>query len=388
MTITTRAGKGSPLTNAEMDANLTAIDADITAIEADLTAIDADITAIQTITSRLPSTLSGQAGKGLRVNSAESAYESVGLLNMNRLINGDLSVWQEASSYTGKTASFKAADMWVMSITSSGTWTVDRSTDVPTVAQAGRLLNYSIRALCTTADATVNTGDLAWLGVRVEGYDYLTLYQQTQTVQFWVKSSKTGVYCVALRNSGADRSYISQITVNAADTWEKKTVTVTASPSGGTWDFTTGVGLELAFTLVSGATFHTTANAWQSGNYFATSSQVNLADTINSYIRVADVRLVPGVDASNVIVPSYGERLASCQRYYETTSGLRCINTGSGSASVRITWVFSVEKRASPTVTAGTGSTESLTAKNVTFFQSTGAGSTYDTGVVTADARL
>jgi hypothetical protein len=239
---------------------------------------------------------------------------------VNALVNGEFDVWQVGTSVTGITTTgspSRLADMTLFNVVTSGTWTIDRSTDVPTQAQAGRSLNYSWRALCTTLDATVNAGDFAFLDVRVEGYDYAALYQQEQTLKFWAKSNKTGTYCVALQNSGSDRSYVAEYTVNAADTWEEKVIRITAVPSGGTWDTINGIGIVAIFAFVTGATFQTTAGAWQTGNFIATSNQTNLAAANNNYMRIADVRLVQGLDATNVIIQPISQRMQRCQRYYE-----------------------------------------------------------------------
>ncbi len=266
---------------------------------------------------RLPASVSGAKGKGLAVKSDETGYEHVGLLKRNVLINGDFRVWQVATSFAGLSASAKVADMTVFDVAAQGTWTISRDADVPPPASAGRSINYSYKALVTAADPSVAAGDYAFTSIRAEGYDYAPLYQQVQSVQFWVKSNKPGTYCVALRNNASDRSFVSEFTINAADTWEKKTITISAAPVGGTWDFTNGVGIRLDITFAAGTTYQTTAGSWQNGQFFATASQVNLADAVNNYIKIADVRLVAGFDADNIYIPSFAEQLSLCQRYYE-----------------------------------------------------------------------
>jgi len=331
--------------------------------------------------SAFPASMTGQKGKGLAVNSGETAYEHVGLLKRNVLINGDFNVWQDKTSYTGLTSSTRLADMALAILNAQGTWTLDRSTDVPDVAQAGRKLNYSLRALCTTADAAAPAaGDYAGVSFFVEGYDYAPLYQMTQTLQFWVKSNKTGTYCANLRNAAtSDRSYVTEFTINAANTWEKKTITISAVPSGGTWDFTTGIGIKVDIFFAVGSTYQTTPNAWQAGDFLGTSNVVNLADTVNNYINIADVRLVAGTDASNVYVPSYAEQLATCRRYYE----LLVFQT----ATVPITCWYKAAKRVVPTVSLEPGSPGLGSVYDHVFgLAAAGAGGLYYSATV--DARL
>lgn len=334
------------------------------------------------------STIQQVRNKLLKDAAAARATLQVPIRNV--LINGDFRIWQAGTSFAGVSTSLHVADMSAFGVASQGTWTVERSTDVPSVEVAGRQLNYALKATVTTADATVDAGDIAHLVVNVEGYDYAPLYQQTQTVRFWAMSNRTGTYCVSLRNGAADRSYVSELTIDAADTWEEKTVTVTAAPDG-TWDFTNGVGLFLGITLATGSTFQTTAGAWQSGNFIATTNQVNLADTLNNYIAVADVRLVSGGDASNIVIPSIAEQLAMCQRYYEASYDLgvkpgTVTNKGvfghrQSGANIAGDIPFKVRKRATPTtsfynpVTGASGSWRDTNAEaNVTAVSLGGTG--------------
>lgn len=309
-----------------------------------------------------------RAGKGsaLSHNEMDANFEGLrdAIRGRNVLINGDFNVWQEGTSWAGLTVIDDVADMWEFSASSQGMWTVERSTDVPTVSEAGRHLSYSLKATVTTADATTNAGDYAQIVASVEGYDYAPLYQQTQTVRFWVKSGTPGTYCVSLRNSGNDRSYVGEFTIAAMDTWELKTVTVTATPSGGTWDYTNGTGIRLSVALAAGSTYQTTAGAWQSGNFIATANQANLAATLGNYINLADVRLVYGEDAGDVAFPSFAEQLAMCQRYYEksydydvapgavATDGATIFRLSlTGTVQALKEDRYAVYKRAAPTVT-------------------------------------
>lgn len=241
-------------------------------------------------------------------------------LQRNVLINGDFNVWQAGTSFAGLTLTARCADMSLLLLNAQGTWTAERSTDVPTAAQAGRALSYSFKATCTVADATVNAGDYASILIKAEGYDYAPLYAQAQTIQFWVKSNKIGTYTVAAQNDAGTRSYIGTFSVLAANTWERKTITISTAPdAGAAWDFTNGTGLTLHIALAVGSTYHGVSGQWNNANVFGVSGMANLADTLNNYINIADVRLVAGLSADNIYIPSFAEQLAMCQRYYEKT---------------------------------------------------------------------
>ncbi|MBY0525601.1 MAG: hypothetical protein K2R98_19505 [Gemmataceae bacterium] len=237
----------------------------------------------------------------------------------NILINGSFDVWQRGTSFAAIAANAYSADRWkYYKATTGAVHTVSRDTNVPTVTQAGVLASYSLKMACTTADASVAAGDLICEFQIVEGYNWRPLAQKQVTLSFWVYSSKTGTYCVSFANSGQDRSYVAEYTVNSANTWEKKTVTVSPSPSAGTWDYKNGVGLYVRFALMAGSTYQTTANSWQTGNFFGTSNQVDAVDSTSNTFYLTLVQLEEGPLATEFEPRSFQQELAMCQRYFET----------------------------------------------------------------------
>lgn len=234
----------------------------------------------------------------------------------NPLINANMEIWQRGTTFAA--ASGYSADRWrYTTLSTSGVVTINRSTNVPSVAQAGVLFNYSLEADVTTADATMGAGEFAVLKQRIEGYNWRHFAQRQFTVSFWVMSSKTGVHCVAFTNSVSDRSEVVEYTIASADTWEYHTATFAASPSAGTWDYTNGIGGELDFTLMSGPGYQTTAGSWQVGNFYGTSSQVNVLDNTANFFRVTGVTMGLGANASQIIFIPLEEELSRCKRYYQ-----------------------------------------------------------------------
>jgi hypothetical protein len=285
----------------------------------------------------------------------------------NAIINGDFNVWQRGTSFTSAATATYSADRWQYAKVGAMVHDMSRSADVPTVAEAGRLFNYSLLIDCTTVDAAIAAGDYSLIQEKVEGYNFLPLAQKIITLSFWVKATKTGIYCIALGNSVADRSCIKEYTINTTDTWEKKTLTFPASPSAGTWDYTTGVGLAVYFTLAAGSTWQTTADAYQTGNFFATANQVNATDDTANNFRLCGVQLEAGSVATEFEQRTFNEELALCQRYYwksfaygtapaqnvgADTGEIVFICTAVGAAiNASATYIFPTLMRAAPTMT-------------------------------------
>ncbi len=242
--------------------------------------------------------------------------------NRNAIINGSMDIWQRGTSFVAA-ANIYTADRFSLGTTgTTAVVTVTQDTDVPTPAQAGRLFNYSLKVDVTTADATISAPDFLRVQHVLEGYNFAGFVGQTGTLSFWVKSHKTGTYCIALRNSGVDRSYIAEYTVNVADTWEKKAITIPFNYSGGTWNYTNLAGIYITWTLAAGSNHHTTAGAWQNGNYLGTSNQVNFADSVDNNFWLTGVQLELGSVATPFENRSIQNELELCQRYYEKSYDL------------------------------------------------------------------
>lgn len=275
----------------------------------------------------------------------------------NAIINGNFDIWQRGTSFAAASNNDFTADRWKYKKTGAIVHTVSQSSDVPTYAESGILSNYSLHLDVTTADTSLAASDYSQVRYRVEGYDYAQLAGGNATLSFWVKGAKTGVHCIAIKNSGSDRTYVSEYTIAVANTWEKKEIIVPITETGGTWDYTNGIGLTIDFVLAAGSNYHTTADSWQTGNYYCTSSQVNEGDSTSNNFRIAQVQLERGDIATPFEFRPFAEEVALCKRYFERwdNTDVTIQNIGSGYLSSGGTngyayIQFEVEKRAIPTM--------------------------------------
>jgi len=249
----------------------------------------------------------------------------------NLIINGGMDIWQRGTSFATIANGTYVADRFAYEKSGAVVHTVSRDTNVPTVDESGSKFNYSLKIDCTTIDSSIEAGDFCVVSQKIEGYNAKIIMGQLVTLSFWVKATKTGIYCVSFRNSGFDRSYVIEFTINTTLTWEKKTVTFTFNNgSAGTWDYTTGFGVDITWVLSCGSTFQTTANAWQTGNYLATSNQVNATDSTDNNFWLTGVQFEAGSIATSFKFRQYTEELALCQRYYAKTYN---INVTPGTAT-------------------------------------------------------
>lgn len=304
-------------------------------------------------------------------NFTAASYNSGQLAGFrNKLINGAMEVAQRGTSIiqnTGTQPAYTLDRFAKTAVSGSAQLNITQELDGPA---SDLTLPYSYRATVNVADAVVSAGDYWVVFQPIEGYTARDLVGKTFTVSFWVRSSKTGVHCLTLNNNvyfiGADRSYIAEYTINAANTWEYKQITITGGLiTAGTWNWTNGLGLLLGWTLFCGTTRQTTAGSWQTGSFAATSSQVNVLDTIGNIFAITGVQVEVGDVATPFEHRPFGTELALCQRYYEKSFSYATApaqNTGTTLGATYATGqvtnqtfssqvVFAVAKRAAPTIT-------------------------------------
>ena len=240
----------------------------------------------------------------------------------NRIINGAMPVSQYyGSTDTAVTGSVQyMVDRWRSIEITDGAMSVQQST----TSTAG--FNNSMKFTVTTADASLSAGQLCGFNQFIEGYNtadlgWGTANAATVTLSFWVRSSLTGTFAGAFRNSATDRTYIFTYTISSANTFEYKTITV-AGDTSGTWDKTNGAGIDVIFSLGTGTTYQGTAGSWQASAAFNTSGAVSVIGTLNATFYITGVQLEKGSTATSFDYRPYPVEFSMCQRYYQkvTTS--------------------------------------------------------------------
>ena len=272
----------------------------------------------------------------------------------NVIINGDFKVWQRGTTLAGINSGMgikMVADRFAVGTSSDAVLTASKTAPGPSFAVSGRYWPGGLYVSTTTADVSIGAGQFGEVIYRVEGYDLIPFLGRVCTLSFWSAATKTGVYCVALRNNlaGPDRSYVFEYTQAVASTWQFNQFTFTMHDAQtGTWDLTNGMGLDIWFMICCGSTYQTTPNGWRTGNYLATSNQVNGFDTIGNNFWLTGVQLELGPVATAFENRSFGEELALCQRYYLPATAAVGMADASTTADLLVT--FPQEMRITPIV--------------------------------------
>lgn len=284
-------------------------------------------------------------GASLNNVSAVNGGQLAGM--RNKIINGKMDVAQRGTSFAGLNNPTYTLDRFYWSpTTTSAIVTVSQQADAP----SNNEFQSSLRVTITTADTSISASDLVFAAQAIEGYNVRDLIGRTFTLSFWVRSSKVGIHCIGLRNSGTDRSYVAEYTINSANTWEQKSITVIGGLiTAGTWNWTSGVGLLVQWALAAGTTLQTTANAWQTGQFYATANQVNCLDTVNNIFAITGVQLEVGPVATPFEHRPYGMELALCQRYFQQPADWYCGSYGRASSDAMFVVPLPIYMRAAPT---------------------------------------
>lgn len=294
-------------------------------------------------------TVSGASTTGsLTVNSNNiSAVNSLGF--RNRLINGGM-VIDQRNNGAAVTGAQYTVDRW-RTWFDPGAYSFQQVTDAPTG------FSNSLRVTKTNTTASTNYAGFVQY---IEGYNFADMNFGTAsasaiTLSFWVKSSITGTFTVAVCNSAENRFYGATYTINSANTWEFETITIPGDTTGTWLGATNGVGLQLWFNFGQPASAQA-ANTWTtSAGARSVAGSTSLGTTNGATWQITGVQLEAGSVATPFERRDYGRELMICQRYYaRLTAGTGTFTafgagTFGGASQGNIYLKYPTTMRASPT---------------------------------------
>ena len=217
--------------------------------------------------------------------------------------------------------------------------------------------------LCTTADASPASTDYAVIQYSNEARNLQHLNYGTSDaipliLSFYVKSNKTGTASfAALQLDNSNRQFCTSYTINSADTWEYKTITIPADASGVIND-DNGNGLIIEWWANSGSDYSSGSNStsWEAAdNTNRNANNIGIGQAVNDYLQITGVQLEIGERATPFEHRSYGDELLGCQRYYQhfTSGGAGTATGASQSQSAQCGVTFATEMRDTPNIIIG-----------------------------------
>ena len=342
----------------------------------------------------------------------------------NLLYNGEMRVAQRATSVTGignGDTGYHTLDRWRFNEggTIQAEVTMSQDTDVP----AGQGFSNSLKLDVTTAEGAVAADERFIIDQIIEQQDLTHLNWGTSsakslTLSFWIKSTKTGTYCVGFYNGSpsTDRILTKTYTVDSADTWEKKTLTwVGDTDSDSAFAASSASGLFVQWWFLAGSNYTdgTLTSAWVDWDDGVWGdAMVNAFDSTSNNVYLTGVQLEAGTTATEYEHHTFGDELAECERYCVVYSGAGRFGLGQAYSATLADVIVPYRRkmRAAPTlvisaatdfgVVNATGggltltalSTTSATSRNITVRTTVSSGQVAGYAIqlvnVNADAKL
>jgi hypothetical protein len=356
--------------------------------------------------------------EAFRVRLAAAPFDALAYNGMQ--VNGSMEVSQETGSFVAITYGKYLLDGW--KVYTAGTQALSGG-KIPN-AVAG--FPSAAQIIVGTANASPAVGDYVIFAQPIEGFRVSRLAwgnvaASPITVGFWMAANRAGTYSGSVRNAASNRSYVFNITINVAATFEYKTVTIPGDTTG-TWEKETITGLDVGFCMMCGIGLTTTPGVWTAGSFLGATGTINGVAATSDWMAVTGVIVLPGTQAptaaqSPLVMRPYDQELVTCHRYYWRGSGFQLrgvVLSGVGVVAMAMTPLASF--RAVPTLTVsgnieiidGANHTGNITAVNTnssqidviafnpafsggTGFPTAGAPiivSTVSAGILSADARL
>ena len=260
-------------------------------------------------------------GSGTTLN-VSNMVPDVALSNRNLIINGAMNVAQRGTSFTGLTNGSNGYTLDRFRFVEQGSPTFACTISQSSTAPTG--FANSLKLDITTAQSSLGASDTLQIDTIIEAQNlqhlsYGSSSAKPLTLSFWVKSNKTGTYGIWFYQDDAVRSFSDSYTIDSADTWEHKTISVPADTVG-VIDNNNDRGIVVRWGLAAGSNFTsgTTSNSWETdvtANRYPDLS-VNIADNTANEWYITGVQLEVGSVATPFEHEFFSQTLAKCQRYY------------------------------------------------------------------------
>ena len=236
----------------------------------------------------------------------------------NRLINGQMVIDQKnAGASVTPAAGTYLVDRWAFYVSQASKITAQQNKGAITPPTG--FSNYL--GISSSSAYSLSATDQFTLYQKVEGFNFAdmawgTASAATVVLSFKVYSSLTGTFGGSLQNSAANRCYPFSYSVPVANTWTTVSVTI-AGDTTGTWvGATSGVGVNVNFSLGTGSTYSGTAGAWVGADYITSfTGATSVVGTSGATFYITGVQLEKGSTATSFDYRPYGTELALCQRY-------------------------------------------------------------------------
>jgi hypothetical protein len=246
----------------------------------------------------------------------------------NRVINGDFRINQRAGTalQTGVTggASYWLADRFRIggSALATGRFSFQTVADAPAgFVNSGKI---TVTTAQTPAASDIQVLTQIIEGINVSDFMWGTSSAIAVSLSFWVKANLSGQYVVAIRADSNTATYLATYTISSANVWQYVTISI-PGPTFGTWGgltLSTTTGIRLDFNLGTGtSSINASTNTWLTSDFFRTTADVQLIQTLGATWQITGVQLETGSLATGFDYRFYNDELLKCYRYFFQSKG-------------------------------------------------------------------
>ena len=288
--------------------------------------------------------ITGSTTVGGGVTISESGIEASGIGITCANINGAQISGRRNKIYNGKMDVDQRNSGSSVSLTNNlTTYTVDRfavqpvNMDEATDMTAQQVddgpdgFAHSLKITTNTAESAIAANEFVDVYQKMEGQDFQDLAYNTSgakdiTMSFYVKSSITGTFGFAIYRDepGTDRIVNKTYTINSANTWERKTITIAGDTGRAVNNTNTSDWWNIWHLAVGSNYDSSTSSTWQ--NYTTTNwggghAQDGVITTAGATWQITGVQLEVGSQATAFEHRSFHEERELCKRYYHAIIG-------------------------------------------------------------------
>ena len=291
---------------------------------------------------------SGIEASGIGITCANINGGAIGG-RRNIIINGAMEVAQRGTSSTDQL--YSTVDRIRTSRTGNDNAPTYEQVDVAS-GTTPYTLGFRKAFKITNGNQTAGAGaaDVTQFGTRIEGQDMnnsgwnYTSSSSYITLQFWVKASVAqNYYFRVFTKDGTEQNFPMETGALTANTWTKITKTISGN-SNLQIDNDNGRGFDIAWTLYRGTNF--TDSGCSLNTWAATGSSTSLYPdlpttwytTNDATFELTGVQLEVGSQATPFEHRNFGDELAQCQRYYDTSYAY---GTAPGTGSMQAGAIYS-----------------------------------------------
>ena len=283
------------------------------------------------------------------------------LANKNLVINGAFTVHQRRAINTTSSQAGDYGTVDRFKPSASNTDNLDITQQV-TNSSAPVGFENSYKYAVTTAESALASDELFRIMHFIEGQNlqhlnYGISSAKSVTLSFWVRSSLTGTYAIALYADTNSKVIGSTYTISSADTWEKKEITFVGDTAQAITNDNTE-GLRLNWILMAGSDYTSGSNtSWvaYAASKLAYGHTAAWGQSTDHDFYLAGVQLEVGEKATAFEHEPYETTLAKCQRYhYNLTHSITDVPIGTAiyynSSQINVIVPFPVSMRSVPTL--------------------------------------